>query len=115
MMTVRQIPQITTLQDRTWMSVDSKTTVAILTAALVVALAPSWAVAQSSSDKSPGGKRTTVDFEDQLVEGQAQKPELFYLLQQRNNNFKRLIILRENFLPEMRKGAEDITRKGSGN
>ena len=64
-----------------------------------------------------GEKRTTVNFEDQLIEGQTQKPELFYLLQQRNSNFKRLIKLRENFLPEMRKTAEDISRnpKGSGN
>lgn len=55
-------------------------------------------------------KKTTVNFEDQLIEGQTQKPELFYLLQQRNTNFKRLIKLRENFLPEMRKTAEDFSR-----
>ena len=58
-------------------------------------------------------KRTAVNFEDQLVEGQTQKPELFYLLQQRNTNFKRLIRLRENFLPEMRKTSEEIGRGGS--
>lgn len=61
------------------------------------------------------GKKTTVNFEDQLVEGSTQKPELFYLLQQRNNNFKRLIKLRENFLPEMRKTSEDLSRKGNAN
>lgn len=59
------------------------------------------------------GKKTSVNFEDQLIEGQTQKPELFYLLQNRNNNFKRLIKLRENFLPEMRKTAEDVGRKDS--
>ena len=63
--------------------------------------------------KAASSKRTSINFEDQLVEGQTQKPELFYLLQQRNNNFKRLIRLRENFLPEMRKTSEDIA--GSGN
>lgn len=57
-------------------------------------------------------KRRSINFEDQLIEGQAQKPELFYLLQQRNANFKRLIRLRENFLPEMRKSAEDVGRSG---
>jgi hypothetical protein len=60
------------------------------------------------------GKKTSVNFEDQLIEGQTQKPELFYLLQNRNNNFKRLIKLRENFLPEMRKTAEDVGRKDAG-
>jgi hypothetical protein len=59
-------------------------------------------------------KRTTINFEDQLVEGQTQKPELFYILQQRNNNFKRLIRPRENFLPEMRKSSESVGRPGSG-
>jgi hypothetical protein len=78
-----------------------------------VPAAPPAAAAKASG----GEKRTTVNFEDQLIEGQTQKPELFYLLQQRNNNFKRLIKLRENFLPEMRKTAEDVSRnsKGSGN
>ena len=68
----------------------------------------------SSSSTSTVPKKTTVNFEDQLIEGQTQKPELFYLLQQRSNNFKRLIKLRENFLPEMRDTAEDISRHGNG-
>ena len=60
-------------------------------------------------------KSTTINFEDQLVEGQAQKPELFYMLKQKNANFKKLIRLREDFLPEMKKTAGDVERKGSGN
>lgn len=91
-----------------------------------LSLANQTAFAQSSGDASSssassakgsakgGNKKTTINFEDQLVEGQTQKPELFYLLQQRNNNFKRLIRLRENFLPEMRKTSEDVGRTGKG-
>ncbi len=60
------------------------------------------------------GKRTTIDFEDELIEGQTQKPDLSYLLQKRDFNYKRMIKLRENFLPEMRKTSEDMRRKGSG-
>src|SRR4051812_48872241 len=52
--------------------------------------------------KSGQPKRTTIDFEDELVEGKTKNPELFYLLQKRQFNYKRLIRLRENFLPEMR-------------
>jgi len=70
--------------------------------------------AAAASSKGGGSRRTTINFEDQLIEGQAQKPELFYLLQQRNNNFKRLIRLRENFLPEMRKTSEDVGRSSGG-
>lgn len=75
------------------------------------------APAKPAAKAAPSGqsKKTSVNFEDQLVEGATQKPELFYLLQQRNNNFKRLIKLRENFLPEMRKTSEDLSRKGNAN
>jgi hypothetical protein len=60
-----------------------------------------------------GSKRTTINFEDQLIEGRTQKPELFVLLQNRMNNSRRLFKLRENFLPEMRKTAEDVGRAES--
>jgi hypothetical protein len=55
-------------------------------------------------------KKTTIDFEDELVEGELKKPELFYLLQKKQFNFKRLIKLRENFMPEMRRDADEIGR-----
>ncbi|MGZ3779334.1 MAG: hypothetical protein ACXVCY_01785 [Pseudobdellovibrionaceae bacterium] len=60
-------------------------------------------------------KKTTLNFEDELVEGATQKPELFYLFQKKNFNYTRLIKLRENFLPEMRRTTEDIQRVRGGN
>ena len=57
-------------------------------------------------------RKATIDFEDELVEGEVKKPELFYLLQKKQFNYKRLIKLRENFLPEMRRDAEEM-RQGS--
>ncbi len=64
---------------------------------------------------APKAKKTTIDFEDQLIEGSRQKPELFYLLQNKDFNYKRLIRLREDFLPELRKSGEDVQgRAGSG-
>jgi hypothetical protein len=65
------------------------------------------------SEQKKQSKRTTINFEDQLIEGRAQKPELFVLLQNRMNNSRRLFKLRENFLPEMRKTAEDVGRAES--
>ncbi len=56
-------------------------------------------------------KRTTsINFDDELIEGEVKKPELLYLLQKKQFNYKRLIKLRENFLPEMERTAEDIQR-----
>lgn len=60
-------------------------------------------------------RRAQLNFEDELVEGATQKPELFYLFQKKNFNYKRLVKLRENFLPEMRRSAEDVQRVRGGN
>ena len=89
-------------------------------------LGPSFALAQNEApvgppatpkttvlNKSP--RKATLNFEDELVEGSTEKPELFYVFQKKNFNYKRLIKLRENFLPEMRETAEDIQRTRGSN
>lgn len=89
-----------------------------------IGVGPAWAQSGASSpsagpslqsnviNKSP--RKQSLNFEDELVEGSAQKPELFYLFQKKNFNYKRLVKLRENFLPEMRKTTEDIQRLRGG-
>jgi hypothetical protein len=87
--------------------------------ALTLVLASSLFIFNSAhaADAAPAKKerKATLNFEDELVEGSTQKPELFYLFQKKNFNYKRLIKLRENFLPEMRKTTEDIQRVRSTN
>ncbi len=73
---------------------------------LIFVLASSFATAETAPPKN---KKTTVNFEDQLIEGQAQKPDLLYLLQKKKFNYKKLIRLRENFLPELRQSADEMT------
>ena len=69
-----------------------------------------------AQDETPRKEKLkTLSFEDELVEGATTKPELFYLFQKKNFNYKRLIKLRENFLPEMRKTSEDLQRVRSSN
>lgn len=63
-----------------------------------------------SAQQKTNSKRTVINFDDELVEGDVSKPELSYLLQKKQFNFGRLIKLRENFLPEMRRTAEDVER-----
>ena len=66
---------------------------------------------KSAGAVKSGEKRTSkIDFEDELVEGELKKPELFYLLQKKQFNFKRLIKLREDFLPEMRRDTDEVRR-----
>jgi hypothetical protein len=68
-----------------------------------------------SASSTKGPRKQTLSFEDELVEGSTQKPELFYLFQKKNFNYKRLIKLRDNFLPEMKRSTEDIQRGRSNN
>jgi len=67
--------------------------------------------AQNKTNEEPV-KKHTLNFEDELIEGGVQKPELMYLLQRKNFNFKKLIRLRENFIPEMVETGERL--RGSG-
>ncbi|MBL7670599.1 MAG: hypothetical protein JNM39_08935 [Bdellovibrionaceae bacterium] len=59
--------------------------------------------------------KASLNFDDELVEATTQKPDLFYLFQRKNFNYNRLIKLRENFIPEMRKTTEDVQRVRGGN
>lgn len=70
----------------------------------------SHAETQANAKKSEPRKQS-LTFEDELVEGSTQKPELFYLFQKKNFNYKRLIKLRENFIPEARRNSEDVVKK----
>jgi hypothetical protein len=72
------------------------------------------AVVSVPSTSSKPAKKQTLNFEDELIEGNVSKPDLFYIFQKKNFNYKRLIKLRENFLPEMRKTTEDIQRVRGG-
>ena len=89
-------------------------------AAITALLFSTLAHAQESSVSSPQNmeslpeKKQSINFEDELIEGTAQKPEFFYLFQKKNFNYKRLIKLRENFLPEMKRSAENIQRLRGG-
>ena len=82
----------------------------------IFAYAQTVAPTQNSAPlvKTKPEKKHTINFEDELVEGTAQKPEFLYLFQKKNFNYKRLIRLRENFIPEMKRSSEDIQRLKGG-
>jgi hypothetical protein len=86
-------------------------TLLILVTTWIVTILPLDVCAQNASLKKPDPRKQTLTFEDELVEGSTTKPDLFYLFQKKNFNYKRLIKLRENFLPEMRRTSEEIVKK----
>lgn len=80
---------------------------------LVFAQAPS--APKAAAGKPAGERKKSLSFEDELVQGATAKPELEYILTKKNFNFKRLIKLRENFQPEMRRTSEDVGRARGSN
>lgn len=83
----------------------------ILTALFLQASAFAQATTNAASKAT---RKQSLNFEDELVEGSAQKPDLFYLFQRKDVSQGRLIKLRQNFLPEMRKTTEDVQRVRGG-
>ena len=53
-------------------------------------------------------KKTIYDFEDDLVEGELQRPDGEFIDTRRKARHSSLIKIREDFIPEMLKSAEDI-------
>jgi hypothetical protein len=53
-------------------------------------------------------KKTVYDFDDDLVEGELQRPDGEFVDTRRKAKHSSLIKIRENFIPEMLKSAEDI-------
>ncbi|NQY99597.1 MAG: hypothetical protein HRT45_02890 [Bdellovibrionales bacterium] len=86
-----------------------KTTLMAVSFLLLTGLWSSIGLAQNDKRKA------TIDFEDELIEGEVKKPELFYLLQKKQFNFKRLIKLRKNFIPEMERTSEELRHTGRKN
>lgn len=59
-----------------------------------------------SSAEQP--KRTTINFEDQLIKGENQKPDLLTIFKRKNLNHKKLLNYRWDFLDRMRATANNI-------
>ena len=53
-------------------------------------------------------KRTVYDFDDDVVEGDLVRPDGEYVAIKRQAKHSSLIKIREHFIPEMLKSAEDI-------
>ena len=65
-------------------------------------------MAQGEAPEVKYKKKTVYDFEDDLVEGELQRPDGEFIDTRRKAKHSSLIKIRENFIPEMLKSAEDI-------
>jgi len=83
--------------------------------ALLVALAVAFGAATVLAQAKGGGgsdvvykKQTKYDFDDDVVEGDLVRPDEMFVESRDKARYGSLITIRENFIPEMLKSAEDI-------
>ena len=68
---------------------------------------PSEAPVSAGANKGANlqrNKKVNIGFDDELVKGRVNNPEVDYLFARKQFNFKKLIKLREDFIPEVQKG-----------
>ena len=75
---------------------------------LVLAQAPGPGGAMGDAPNVTYKKKTVYDFDDDVVEGELQRPDGEYIDTRRKAKHSSLIKIRENFIPEILKSAEDI-------
>jgi hypothetical protein len=56
-------------------------------------------------------RKLTIQFDDELVKGQQSTPEADYIFTRSQFNYKKMIRLRENFIPELEKGKDEFRGK----
>ena len=83
--------------------------IAALALAAFVLGGATFATAQTGdAPKVKYKKKTVYDFEDDLVEGELQRPDGEFIDTRRKARHSSLIKIREDFIPEMLKSAENI-------
>lgn len=83
----------------------------ILTALLFSFFATELASAQEGKAFQSKSKTVKLNFEDELIKGKNARPEVEYIFEKSQFNFKKLIRLRDNFIPEAGKGREEFSEK----
>jgi hypothetical protein len=72
-----------------------------------LALAQEDKVVQES-DKTVYKKKTIIDFSDVTIQGELTKPEGSYVLNRKKTNFRSLLKLRQDFLPELFNSTDNL-------
>lgn len=65
-------------------------------------------VSYSVSAKKTKKRVYSVDFDDEFVEGSVKNPNIFHLFSKQEIEYDKLVVLKKNFLPEMRRTAGEL-------
>lgn len=62
-------------------------------------------------DRSKITNRIKLQFDEDLVKGNAENTELNFIQTRKDNSFKKMIKIRENFIPEIESSASELGSK----
>lgn len=62
-------------------------------------------------DRSKITNRIKLQFDEDLVQGNAENTELNFIQTRKENSFKKMIKIRENFIPEIESSASELGSK----
>lgn len=62
----------------------------------------------TEADKTVFKKKTIIDFSDVTIQGELTKPEGSYVLNRKKTNFKSLLKMRQDFLPELFNSTDNL-------
>lgn len=74
----------------------------------LVLFGTSWVALGDVKNKTRKKKRVKINFEDELLEGNVSNPNIFHLFHKKQISYGRLIKMRKDFLPEMRRTAGEL-------
>lgn len=94
----------------TWGLIPVNKIIILLTLALSL-FAAELSFAQEGKAFQTKSKTVKLNFEDELIKGKNARPEVEYIFEKSQFNFKKLIRLRDNFIPEAGKGREEFSEK----
>ena len=78
-------------------------------ALFLVSIASNSSWAADAAPAEVAKKRISIKFDNELVEGSIQNPSMDYMFVRKEANYKKMMRLRENFLPEVKKGKRDFS------
>ena len=62
-------------------------------------------------DRSKISNRIKLQFDEDLVKGNAENTELNFIQTRKDTNFKKMIKIRENFIPEVESNSSELGTK----
>ncbi len=91
--------------------VRNKMKIGVVLFLLIPALGMAQGVSESESSASStkASKKIYIQFDNELVDGKRDNPQMDYMFTRKEANYKKMMKLRDSFLPEVKKGKREFS------